>query len=186
MKVYTLLYNSMTRLLIQFCLLNQSEVTSVPNSLLKEESRAPLGPGTGFEQQLQFCTKLDSLPTFHKEECILLQQRELTENLSKSKGLSKIPIFEEEGDDKLYINCVKHIFEDLYLFGCEDGLYARKASDKDRNTKIKIEGVGSIHQIEFIPKINYALMTEGKPFSVIFLNLFTVNLLRISFDKFLD
>jgi hypothetical protein len=84
---------------------------------------------------------------------------------SSPNGISKTLIFQEKGDSRLYINCVKQVFDDLYLLGCENGLYSTRVSESDPSNRVKIEGVNSIHQIEFITRINYALMTEGKPCS---------------------
>lgn len=60
----------------------------------------------------------------------------------------------------LNINCVYHIADDLYLLGCDQGLFSRKG-EEGNTTIVRIEGMGAIYQMEFISSLNAVLFIEG-------------------------
>jgi hypothetical protein len=58
------------------------------------------------------------------------------------------------------VNCAFHIVDDLYLLGCDQGLFSRKG-EGNHTSVVKIEGMLAVYQMEFVSSLNAVLFIEG-------------------------
>jgi len=75
-------------------------------------------------------------------------------------GIVKTVVFKDT-DNRLDINCTFVVSNGLYLLGCETGLYSHRSVSSQLSTKVKIEGVDAIYQMELIMYLNSVVMIEG-------------------------
>lgn len=66
----------------------------------------------------------------------------------------------EDNKQRIDVNCAFHIYGDLYLFGCDQGLFSRKGETSQVHV-VKIDGIQAVYQMEFISSLNSVLFIEG-------------------------
>lgn len=81
-------------------------------------------------------------------------------NGTSISGIRKTALFRST-DNRLDINCAYVVSKDLYLMGCESGLYSHKVISSQPSTIVKVEGVDAIYQMEHIMALNSVVMIEG-------------------------
>jgi len=89
----------------------------------------------------------------------MVNEFELDVHSCKKREEKKV-VFTDTVEERLNINCALTISKDIFVMGCDEGLYSHKKSQKV-NEKVRIEGTKQVYQIESLPSSNIVVFVEG-------------------------